>query len=437
MPHSLFAERLWAVLPEALPPFIATLRGLSPHRPGNADMPAPQGPGGHALSPAGATPPAAGPFGGSGEPARPYDIRNGVAVIPVRGVLAQFGLSGWYGQRIATGMLDEIRPAIDAALRDRAARAVLLDINSPGGSVAGMKELADHIAAIRTGGGKPVGAYANGAMASAAYAIGAATGRVYAPATALVGSVGIIAVYGNWSGWNEKAGISYAYLTAGKWKAVGNEDTPLSDEDRAYLQERLDIQYRHFTEGVASAMGLDLAALTTWADGRYFVASDAPKGLVTDMVADLDAAIATLAKETTMDRQTLAAQHPDLLASIERESAERAAATLDQQAKADLQARTEACVAAVRATAGDDAATRVQALLDQDLTAAQISAVAGLMPAAQPAAAAQEPGREGGAQQRILNALEQAHAAPLGAGGANRQADPVSASVQRMISMER
>ncbi|MBG3877690.1 S49 family peptidase, partial [Desulfovibrio oxamicus] len=355
MPNSLFAERLWAIQPDALAPFLSHVRGMVLSRPASPpDKLARHEPsGGSALPPAGGfTPHAAFALGGEVLRDKPYAVVNGVAVISIRGVLSQFAVRTYWGELVATGMLDQIRPAIAAALADNAVGAVLLDINSPGGTVAGMKELSDFTASAGKAAGKPMAAYANGTMASAAYSLGASTGRVFAPATASVGSIGIISVLPNWAGWNEKMGVSYAYLTAGKWKAVGNEDNPLTDQERAYIQARLDTLYQHFTDGVASGMGLDVAALGTWADGQIFIASAAPQGLVTAIVADLETAIATLAKETTMDKATLAAQHPEVLASITREAAEQATAQAATQHAAQLKDRTEACVAAVRATAG-------------------------------------------------------------------------------------
>jgi len=426
MPNSLFSERLWAIQPDALAPFLSHVRGMILSRPASPpDKLARHEPSGEsALPPAGGfTPHAAFALGGDVLQDRPYAVVNGVAVLSIRGVLSQFAVRTWWGELVATGMLNQIRPAIATALADNAVSAVLLDINSPGGTVAGMKELSDFIASAGKASGKPMAAYANGTMASAAYSIGAATGRVFAPATASVGSIGIISVLPNYAGWNEKMGVSYAYLTAGAWKAVGNEDNPLTDQERAYIQARLDTLYQHFTDGVASGMGLDVAALGTWADGQIFIASAAPQGLVTAIVADLETAIATLAKETTMDKATLAAQHPEVLASITREAAEQATAQAATQHAAQLKDRTDACVAAVRATAGEEAATRVQALLDQNLTAAQIAAVAGLMPAPkQPEAAAQQEGTASAAPaapvakseaDKILEGLAGAHAAPL------------------------
>ena len=115
--------------------------------------------------------------------ARGYELVGGVVVIPVSGAIVRE--QGWYG----TGQ-DAVSSALKAALADPSARAILLDINSPGGVVAGTKELADAIAEARTK--KRCAAYANGLCASAAYWLASATGTVYAPLTATVGSIGVI-----------------------------------------------------------------------------------------------------------------------------------------------------------------------------------------------------------------------------------------------------
>ena len=90
--------------------------------------------------------------------------------------------------------------------------ALLLRFNSPGGVASGVPELAAWLAAQTA---KPVYAYADGLCASAAYYLAAATGRVYAPATATVGSIGVICRHMDWSGFLEKCGVRVTHLTGG------------------------------------------------------------------------------------------------------------------------------------------------------------------------------------------------------------------------------
>ena len=111
-------------------------------------------------------------------------MREGVAVIDISGTIHRYGDPEWD----AVGH-DTIKAAVSLAMRDRSASALLLRFNSPGGVASGVPELAAWLAAQTA---KPVYAYADGLCASAAYYLAAATGRVYAPATATVGSIGVI-----------------------------------------------------------------------------------------------------------------------------------------------------------------------------------------------------------------------------------------------------
>ena len=139
--------------------------------------------------------------------ARGYELVGGVAVIPVTGPIVRE--QGWYG----VGQ-DAVASSLKAALADPSARAILFDITSPGGVVAGTKELADAIAEARTK--KRCAAYANGLCASAAYWLASATGTVYAPLTATVGSIGVIMTITNYAKLEEKWGISTVTITGGK-----------------------------------------------------------------------------------------------------------------------------------------------------------------------------------------------------------------------------
>ena len=238
--------------------------------------------------------------------ARGYELVGGVAVIPVSGAIVRE--QGWYG----TGQ-DAVSSALKAALADPSARAILLDINSPGGVVAGTKELADAIAEARTK--KRCAAYANGLCASAAYWLASATGTVYAPLTATVGSIGVIMTITNYAKLEEKWGISTVTITGGKWKAAG-QGGELTDEERRYFQERINTLHQIFKADVGRHMGLT-ADPQLWGEAQLLLAQPARElGLVTDIVRDRDAAIRKLAVEAQMTREELAAQSPELVDAL-------------------------------------------------------------------------------------------------------------------------
>ena len=339
--------------------------------------------------------------------ARGYELVGGVAVIPVSGAIVRE--QGWYG----TGQ-DAVSSALKAALADPSARAILLDINSPGGVVAGTKELADAIAEARTK--KRCAAYANGLCASAAYWLASATGTVYAPLTATVGSVGVIMSVANYSKLNEKWGVSYTYITGGKWKAVGNGDTPLTDEERQYLQERITALHQIFKADVGRHMGLT-ADPQLWGEAQLLLAQPARElGLVTDIVRDRDAAIRKLAVEAQMTREELAAQSPELVDALLAEG--RLKAEAENKANMDKAAAdaVAGALAVVKAVAGDETASRVETTLNTfratGMSAEQIATVAPLLAKAE---APVHENAEAKTRADILAGLQNVHQNPVAA----------------------
>ncbi|MDL2268864.1 S49 family peptidase [Desulfosarcina sp. OttesenSCG-928-A07] len=347
-----------------------------------------------------------------------YAVINGVAVIPVSGPIArQTTYSFWSGRALTIGH-DAISAAIDAALVDTSAKAILFSFNSPGGVVHGTKELADKISAAATK--KPMAAYADGLMASAAMWLGAATGRVYAPATASVGSIGVVMVHTDYSRINERFGVSVTYITGGKFKSAGNPDQPLSDEARDLFQKQVSGIHEIFKADVVRGLGVT-APSDQWAEGQTMLAGEAQRlGLVTTIVQDIESAINALNQEITMDYATLAAQHPDLLAEIENKAKAQALAEHQAQAGQAVSTERDAALAMVRAVAGDDAADRIKTLMDSGITAEQVKIMASVM-AVPPASAA--PSQKSGTNEKILAALQQASAGVV-EGGIPPSAEP-------------
>lgn len=347
-----------------------------------------------------------------------FEVQDGVAIIPVRGTLTRSALLSFWNTPLSQGQ-DTVRAQLDAALADDSVKAILLDIDSPGGQVAGCKELADHIASIAQR--KPCAAYANGLCASAAFWLAAATGRIFAPQTAQVGSIGVISVHADFSRANEAMGISYTYLTGGAFKAVGNADHPLSDADRLYLHGRISSLHALFRADVARHLQLTAPA-DQWAEGQIFLAAQAQAlGLVQAIVPDLSAAISQLSSEVHMNKEQLAQQFPELLAQIESEAEARAqSAFAGQKAQYEAAAR-EATLSVLSSTLGEDACARVQTTLDAlstaGISAAQFSQLNQLFaqtaPSASPVPAPSSDTLRVPSAASILAALEQAHGVPL------------------------
>lgn len=303
--------------------------------------------------------------------APPYELVDGVAVIPMEGVISRQG--GWYGTGLRT-----MQAALDHALADPAARAVLFSVYSPGGSASGVKEFSDAIFAARRV--KPCAAWVDGLCASAAYWLASATGAVYAGPSAIVGSIGVILRHLDKSGLNAQLGLAYTYVTAGSYKAVGNPDAALSDRDMAVLQTRVDAFYELFCGDVAQRMGLAPDNRTAWADGRDFLANEAEQlGLVTALVSSRADAIQKLLKETHMDKSELAKNHPDLLASIQSEAAEAARKEQESAAQQRAEQATATALALMETVCGAEAAGKVRALVQAGVSPEQLQAAAQIL----------------------------------------------------------
>lgn len=221
--------------------------------------------------------------------------------------------------------------------------------------MAGTKELADAIAEARTK--KHCAAYANGLCTSAAYWLASATGTVYAPLTATVGSIGVIMTITNYAKLEEKWGISTVTITGGKWKAAG-QGGELTDEERRYFQERINTLHQIFKADVGRHMGLT-ADPQLWGEAQLLLAQPARElGLVTDIVRDRDAAIRKLAVEAQMTREELAAQSPELVDALLAEG--RLKAEAENKANMDKAAAdaVAGALAVVKAVAGDETASR-------------------------------------------------------------------------------
>ena len=249
--------------------------------------------------------------------------RGSVAVVSIDGPLSRNTVSSWWGEVLATGY-DAIKSTLAVLMDDPHVSAVLLNIDSPGGAVSGVQELAGFVAECAKR--KPMAAFTNGMMCSAAYWIGSATGRVLATETAEVGSIGVIMTLYNQQRALEKAGLGVSVISAGRLKAAGNPNTELTEEQRAYFQGHADGIHAAFRAGVADRMGLDISMAEAWGDGQVFLAGAAlEKGLVSQVVAGLDEAVNLLSMESIMDRSTLEAQAPELCAELIAEGKAQAA----------------------------------------------------------------------------------------------------------------
>lgn len=178
---------------------------------------------------------------------------KGIAVIPIIGSMSHRAT----GIEAMSGMTSysTLQKQFEAAFNDPNVGSILMDIDSPGGSVAGAFDFRDYLMSKK--GTKPVYALARDAMCSAAYLIGSTADKVYATQTARVGSIGVVAMHTDASGKMEKDGLKPTFISAGKFKTAGNPYEKLEGEKLKYLQDSVDESYDMFINAVADARGID------------------------------------------------------------------------------------------------------------------------------------------------------------------------------------
>ena len=178
---------------------------------------------------------------------------KGVAVIPIVGSMSHRST----GIEAMSGMTSysTLQKQFEAAFNDPNVGSILMDIDSPGGSVAGAFDFRDYLMSKK--GTKPVYALARDAMCSAAYLIGSTADKVYATQTARVGSIGVVAMHTDASGKMEKEGLKPTFISAGKFKTAGNPYEKLEGDKLKYLQDSVDESYDMFINAVADARGID------------------------------------------------------------------------------------------------------------------------------------------------------------------------------------
>lgn len=216
--------------------------------------------------------------------ARPYTIQDGIAVVPLVGIIGK--RVGTFERSSGVTDVDAFAQAVRDAAADPRAVAILIDIDSPGGTVAGVQAAADTVRRVSQG--KPVLAYTSDLMASAAYWIGAAADAVYAEELATVGSIGVYSVFLDQTRAYEMAGLKKEVFASGPFKAAGVSGVPLTDAQRAMIQARVDELAAIFQADVRRTRP---AVADATMQGQTFLGRGAQAAGLIDSVASFDVAL--------------------------------------------------------------------------------------------------------------------------------------------------
>jgi capsid assembly protease len=182
---------------------------------------------------------------------------------------------------------EEVSAALDALMADKSVGAVVLHVDSPGGSSYGVGELSDKIFAARDK--KPTYAIADSTACSAAYWIASSAGTFCCTPGGDVGSVGVYAMHVDQSKALDAGGIAVSFIHAGKYKVEGNPYEQLSPDARAYIQSWVDYTYKQFTQGLKRNRGVSLEDVrSNFGQGRVLNPDDALEAKMIDRIMSFE-----------------------------------------------------------------------------------------------------------------------------------------------------
>lgn len=232
---------------------------------------------------------------------RAANTPGSVAVIPVYGILAPriHQVSDVSGEGAMT--YERLKMSLRTALADDSIGAIVLDIDSPGGSATGCMEIADEIYGARAQ--KKVVAVANNLAASAAYWLGAACEELIVTPSGEVGCIGVFGVHEDYTKWLEEMGLQYHVFRSAKFKAEGMPFEPLSEEAAAHIQSEVERIDASFTNAIAKYRGVKASVVRSdFGEGRCVDAQAAKSRGMVDRIDTLDNTIARLASSAKAQR---------------------------------------------------------------------------------------------------------------------------------------
>jgi len=208
-----------------------------------------------------------------------------VAVIPVKGVIAADDIGGIFGSELASSK--DIVEMIKDADSDSGIKAIIFEINSPGGSPVATDEISQAI--LNTN--KTTVAWIRDVGASGAYWIASSCDTVVANRMSIVGSIGVIGSYLDFSGMINRYNVSYERLVAGEHKDIGSPFRSLTEEERGLLQEQLDGMHDIFIIEIANNRDMSVDEVKKLADGMFYIGAVAKKKKLVDILGGEEEAV--------------------------------------------------------------------------------------------------------------------------------------------------
>ena len=217
----------------------------------------------------------------SPDEAADFSFSDRIQVVDIEGELLQ-----------STPILEQLKRYEDS----NSVKAILLNIDSPGGGVAVSQEIYAELKRLREKKDKTIVAYLSSTGASGAYYVACAANKIVANPGTIVGSIGVIAEWVSYAELLEWAKLKDIVFKTGEFKDTGSPTRPLTDNEKKYFQGLIDDMYVQFVEAVSSGRKLDLQEVRSMADGRVFTGRDAKERKLIDEIGNFQDAVDLTAK---------------------------------------------------------------------------------------------------------------------------------------------
>jgi protease-4 len=198
-----------------------------------------------------------------------YSLGDAIYEIRLEGVISAEKYSGLLMEETVTP--EEIISQLDEAESNPDVKAILIRVNSPGGSAAASQEIYEELKKVE----KPVVVSVSETCASGAYYISAAADSIIANRSSSVGSIGVIMQIPNFEGLFEQLGIEYVTIKQGEFKDVGSPDRPITEEETSMLEAQLKEIYEQFISDVADSRGMEISEVRELATGWVYLGTEA------------------------------------------------------------------------------------------------------------------------------------------------------------------
>jgi len=210
-----------------------------------------------------------------------FAFSNRIQVVDVDGELVE-----------SHSILDQLKRYEDS----NSVKAILMNIDSPGGGVAVSQEIYAEVKRLREKKDKVVVAYLSSTGASGAYYVACAANKIVANPGTIVGSIGVIAEWVSYADLMQWAKLKDIVFKTGEFKDTGSATRALTENEKKYFQGLIDDMYVQFVEAVASGRKMDLQEVRSLADGRVFTGRDAKERKLIDDMGNFQEAVDLTAK---------------------------------------------------------------------------------------------------------------------------------------------